>query len=240
MVCVQGTNTLCVNGRNRELKVLSLCSAKGGASKSTLSLHLAVAAELAGIRTAVIDTDPQGTLSAWWQARDATTPVMAPGIVTALPRTLRILEEDGYGMVVIDTPPQTTLSISSVIKVSDLVLIPVRPSLADLWAVGGTIDIARKHGVPFAFVLSQATRGATITTQSMAALSEHGPVLGVMHTRVGYAAVLGDGQSIGEQEPRSAAASEIDSIWKSVHRVLNANEDAQKERMKKAITAHVN
>lgn len=221
------------------MKVLSLCSAKGGASKSTLSLHLAVAAEHAGIRTAIIDTDPQGTLSAWWHARDADTPAMAPGTITSLPNTLTILRDEGYGLVVIDTPPQTTLSISSVIQLSDLVLIPVRPSLADLWAVGGTIDIAKKHTTPFAFVLSQATRGATLTTQSMSALSEHGPVLGVMHTRVGYAAVLGAGQVIGEQEPRSAGAVEIGAIWQSVHRVLHANDPAPKPKNKK-VTAHVN
>jgi hypothetical protein len=69
---------------------------------------------------------------------------------------------------------------------ADFVLIPVRPSPANLWAVGGSIDISRAAGRPFAFALTQATRGATITTQALGELSERGPVcITVIHVRVG-------------------------------------------------------
>ena len=47
------------------MKVIVLASQKGGVGKTTLSGNLAVAAELAGDGPAVlIDTDPQGSLSA--------------------------------------------------------------------------------------------------------------------------------------------------------------------------------
>ncbi|MCL4825249.1 MAG: ParA family protein, partial [Anaerolineales bacterium] len=49
------------------MKTLVLASQKGGAGKTTLAAHIAVAAELAGAGPVVlIDTDPQGSLSAWW------------------------------------------------------------------------------------------------------------------------------------------------------------------------------
>lgn len=115
-----------------------------------------------------------------------------------------------------DTPPAVTASITAVIEVADLVLIPVRPSPADLWAVGATIDIARKAEKQFAFVLSQATRGATLVTQAMTALSHHGPVAGVVHSRVGFAGVLSDGRTVLEHEPKGSAAAEIGELWKFV------------------------
>jgi chromosome partitioning protein len=54
------------------MKVIVLASQKGGVGKSTLTGNLAVAADLAGDGPAVlIDTDPQGSLSAWWNARQS-------------------------------------------------------------------------------------------------------------------------------------------------------------------------
>ena len=59
--------------------VIVLASQKGGAGKTTLAAHLAVAAEAAGDGPAVlIDTDPQGSLSAWWNVRKADSPKLAP------------------------------------------------------------------------------------------------------------------------------------------------------------------
>ena len=50
-------------------------SQKGGSGKTTLSGHLAVEAARAGTgEIALIDTDPQGSLAAWWNARTAPTP----------------------------------------------------------------------------------------------------------------------------------------------------------------------
>ncbi|MDE2462343.1 MAG: ParA family protein, partial [Alphaproteobacteria bacterium] len=54
------------------MHVLVLASQKGGSGKTTLSGHLAVEAMLAGVGpVALIDTDPQGSLAEWWNARSA-------------------------------------------------------------------------------------------------------------------------------------------------------------------------
>lgn len=56
-----------------------LASQKGGAGKTTLTGHLAIAAEQRGIEQVVmIDTDPQGSLSTWWNRREAKTPLLSP------------------------------------------------------------------------------------------------------------------------------------------------------------------
>lgn len=41
------------------MRAIVIVAQKGGAGKTTVSVHLAVAALLAGERVAIIDTDPQ-------------------------------------------------------------------------------------------------------------------------------------------------------------------------------------
>jgi hypothetical protein len=57
------------------MRILTIASQKGGAGKTTLTAHLAVEAERTGAGpVAVVDTDPQGSLAAWWNSREAPTP----------------------------------------------------------------------------------------------------------------------------------------------------------------------
>ena len=51
------------------MKTVALLSQKGGTGKTTLSLHLAVAAQLAGKDAVVIDLDPQASAAGWKDSR---------------------------------------------------------------------------------------------------------------------------------------------------------------------------
>ena len=91
------------------MKVLVLASQKGGAGKTTLAAHLAVAATIDGAGPAVlIDTDPQGSLSAWWNSREADAPALASATLAELPAKLASLADAGFKLAVIDTPPAIT------------------------------------------------------------------------------------------------------------------------------------
>ena len=205
------------------MQVVVVASQKGGAGKSTIALHLAARANGPAV---LLDMDPQKTLSTWWHHRDAETPAMAEATIGTLTSKLKSLDAEGYRVCIIDTPPAVTASIAAVIAAADLVLIPVRPSPADLWAVGATVEIARKHDKPFAFVLSQATRGSTLVTQAMSALSEHGRVAGVIYSRVAFAGVLGDGKTVMDHEPNGQGAKEIADIWAFVESRLTDSDVA--------------
>ena len=193
------------------MHVLVLASQKGGSGKTTLSGHLAVEAENAGVGpVALIDTDPQGSLSQWWNAREAQTPVFAHTALDELGATLEELERAGVRLAVIDTPPAITASISQVVAHADLVVVPTRPSPHDLRAVGATVDIAESHGKPLIFVVNGATQRARITGEAAVALSQHGTVAPVtMHHRVDFAASMVDGRTVGEAAPKSHSAREI-------------------------------
>ena len=190
-------------------------SQKGGSGKTTLSGHLAVEAGRSGASTvALIDTDPQGSLSYWWNARKAEAPHFVKVGILDLDAALAQLDRLGIQIAVIDTPPAITQSISQVVAHADLVIVPTRPSPHDLRAVGATVDIAERHGKPVIFVVNAATARARITGESAVALSQHGTVAPVtVHHRVDFAASMIDGRTVGEILPNCASAREISDLW---------------------------
>lgn len=197
------------------MRVIVLASQKGGAGKTTLAAHLAVAAEAAGAGPAVLmDMDPQGSLSAWWNARETPAPALAPAVLADLPAKLASLGAAGFKLAILDTPPAIGRTIAAVIATADLVLIPVRPSPHDLRAVGSTVDLARAAGRPLAFILSQGKPQSRLALQASAALSEHGAVAPAMISdRVDYAASMTDGRTVLETDPRGRSAAEIRGLW---------------------------
>jgi chromosome partitioning protein len=196
------------------MKTIVIASQKGGAGKTTLAAHLAVAAEYSGEGPAVlIDTDPQGSLTGWWNGREEGTPALAFASLADLPAKLGALADAGFKLAVIDTPPAITAAIRDVVRLADLVMIPARPSPHDLRAVGSTVDIVQEAGRPFLFVVTQAKSNATLTVQAVAALSAHGRVAPVIVCdRVVYAGSMVNGASVIETEPRGRAAEEMRSL----------------------------
>src|SRR5436190_10715276 len=197
------------------MRVIAVASQKGGCGKTTLSGHLAVEAEKMGAGpVTLIDTDPQGSLSKWWNARDAQTPQFAKVGVYELAGALTHLAATGTQIAIIDTPPAVTESILQVISHADLVLVPTRPSPHDLRAVGETVDMAEKFHKPLVFVVNGATARARINAEAAVALSQHGVVAPVtLHHRVDFAASMVDGRTVGEASPKSASAKEIADLW---------------------------
>jgi chromosome partitioning protein len=202
-----------------QMYVIAVSSQKGGSGKTTIAAHLAVQAGAAGHGPVVlIDTDPQGSLAEWWHARTNDTPALATVKPGELAANLAELRSYGTAIAIIDTPPALTGSIEQVIAMADLILIPVRPSPHDLRAAGGTVDLARKAGKPFMFVVNSASPRASITAQAVAALSEHGRVAPViLYQRTEYAASMIDGRTVTETAGSGRSAQEIAELWQCVY-----------------------
>ncbi|MCF8474181.1 MAG: ParA family protein [Emcibacter sp.] len=207
------------------MRVLAFTSQKGGSGKTTLSGHIAVQAELAGAGPVVlVDTDPQGSLTEWWNEREAPTPAFAQTNVSRLLTDLDELREQGFKLAVIDTPPAITLAIQSVIAVSDLIVIPTRPSPHDLRAAGGTVELADRTDKPFIFVVNGATPRARITSDAAIALSQHGTVAPItLYHRTEYASSMIDGRTVMEVSPNGKSAKEIEELWDYINDRLEKN-----------------
>ncbi len=196
------------------MQVIVLASRKGGAGKTTLSSHLAVEAERAGAGTiALADTDPQGGLAAWFNARRAETPVFVD-VGAGLPAAIKACRAGGVDVLFVDTPPSVTETISAVIGYADLVVVPVRPSPNDLRAVGGTVELVSRAKKKLVFVVNQVTPRAKITAEAAIALSQHGTVApSMLASRVDFATSMTDGRTAGELDPHSRSAAEVAALW---------------------------
>lgn len=197
------------------MRVLAMASQKGGSGKTTLSGHLAVQAQLAGAGPVVlIDIDPQGSLSEWWNERTTDYPAFAQTTVARLAADLEVLRQQGFRLAVIDTPPAITMAIQSVIQVAELIVIPTRPSPHDLRAVGATVDLCDRAGKPLIFVVNAATPKARITSEAAVALSQHGTVAPVtLHHRTDFASSMIDGRTVMEIDPNSRSSGEVQALW---------------------------
>ena len=200
------------------MRIIALASRKGGSGKTTIAAHLAVQAGRVGEGPAVlVDIDEQGSLGEWWRERKDDTPALATVKVADLEGNLAELRKYGTAVAIIDTPPNLTSSIARVIATADLVLIPARPSPHDLRAVAATVDLAKRAGKPFLFVVNGAAPRANITAEAVAALSEHGRVAPViLYQRTDYAVSMIDGRTVMEIALSSRSAQEIAELWKYV------------------------
>jgi chromosome partitioning protein len=210
-------------------RVIVITSQKGGTGKTTIAAHLAVEAGMAGDGPVVLlDTDPQGSLSEWWDARDSEQvrlgegPAVAATRVDDLAAKLAEVRNGGTAVAIVDTAPAHTTSIERTIAMADLVLIPARPSPHDLRAIGATVNMTRSAGKPYFFVINGAAPRANITAEAIAALSEHGRVAPViLYQRTDYASSMIDGRTVMEMGTQGRSAAEVAKLWKFLHAQIN-------------------
>jgi chromosome partitioning protein len=200
------------------MKTLIVASQKGGSGKTTVVSHLSVESERAGDGPSwIVDTDRQGTLSRWHSQREAETPQRAEVPFSKLNAGLDALAKQGAAYCFIDTAPALSEQNTALLKLADLILIPVRPSPADLWAVSETVQQVQEIKKPFLFVITQAKPQASITAQAIAALSQHGQVAqAFIADRVPFAVAMTQGRTAPELGPKSPAAEEVAELWRCV------------------------
>ncbi len=221
------------------MKTLVWNSQKGGSGKTSLCAHISVEAERAGNGPVyLIDTDPQGTLSTWHESRQAETPARVEVSLATLPSSMDALRDRGAAFCMIDTAPTRADENAELFRLADLVLVPVRPSPSDLWAVSATVGLLKQIGTPFLFVVNQATLNANITAQAIAALSHHGRVAQtIIVNRVPYAAAMTDGHTAPELTVKGPAATEISELWKNIKSCLHASIEPSKHENTKTTRA---
>ncbi|MEI6559707.1 MAG: chemotaxis protein CheW [Rhodospirillaceae bacterium] len=205
------------------MKIVTVASQKGGSGKTTLARTIAVAAVGCRYTVALVDTDPQGSLTDWWNRRDRD----APALIRQdddLPALLQRLRNAGDGLVIVDTPPSVHGFLQSVIDLSDLVLVPVRPSPDDLAAVKATLRLLQHRS--WAFVLTQV-KARTRLVQEAEALTRQQATLKKESLRVPAVKLDALVNLVGELVVNQARLSQIATTLES-HDLANSVEEANR------------
>lgn len=197
-------------------KVLTIAQQKGGAGKTTLAAHLAVAFSRAGRRVALVDIDPQASLGAWFEVRaGAPSPHAVPLHFSSVSGWKTATEVDRlkrhHDLVIIDSPPHAETEAKVAVRAADLVLVPVQPSPMDIWATAPTIELARAERVPILVVLNRvAPRGRLVEAMRARLRDQELPVAAAaLGNRIRFAASMLEGRTLVEQAPKSTGAQEV-------------------------------
>jgi len=196
-------------------RIVLVTKLKGGAGATTTCRELASAAVAQGLRVGLIDLDGQGGLTNWWNRRTSdiandpnpallTVPVDQIGTVAGKLR-------DGFDLVLIDSPPSVNERIVQAAKAADLAIVPTRPNIDDLDAVGPIMRLLRGV-VDLAFIITQAPGKRSLdAAEAMELLAKHAPVLGRTTLRAAYPRGAATGSTGCETE--RTASEEISAIW---------------------------
>jgi chromosome partitioning protein len=209
------------------MRVWSIVSQKGGSGKTTLALHLAIAAAR-HLKVLVIDLDPQQSAERWHAVRQRTTgskddPSIAAGPHQKLPDMLKTARKLGAELVLIDTPPKLDKAIVPALREATLVLVPSKSSILDLQALEdsahliGLAKADRKALVILNAVPVGKTREAAIKESLRYASRLE---LKVAPERLSELPAFGQGLKTGrgvtETEKNGTAAKEINALYQAL------------------------
>jgi chromosome partitioning protein len=214
---------------------IGIMNQKGGAGKTSIALAIAAGLALEGRKVLYIDADPQGTATAWASHRKSVGLDSVENLTLMqrstpdIHKLIQTPDVAAYDDVVMDSPPLADEGVlRSILASADRALVPVQPSLADLWASRATVALvkqAQAKGLPVkaAFVLSRVKDGTILGREFAEVLhKEELPLLGVgTHDWTAYAAALSNCQTIFEYEtPSSKAYQEASALVAAVKNMV--------------------
>ena len=205
------------------MPIAAVISQKGGPGKSTVSMNLAVAAHLAGKSVAVLDTDPQCSISQWGDIREAEG-ILEPVVVAIPPsrlsQAIATTQEDNIDLVVIDTAPFNSEGIITAARLSDICIVPCRPSILDLSAITTTLDLCSAAGATVGLLLNAVKskpqlHEATTALKDLAGTDSNRQMCPLaLWDRTDYSKAVVDGQGVLEYAPSGKASEEIKRLYK--------------------------
>lgn len=201
--------------------VVAVAQRKGGAGKSTVAATLATTLAAAGRSVALLDSDPQQSLARWNQERQG-RPQAAELLFEAvagwrMPAALDRLRR-AHDFLIIDTPPHADVDSRIAIRAADLVLVPLQPSHADLWAMDATLEVAAAERRTVRLVMNRVPASGRLRDEIAAELARRGlPVLEQgLGNRTAFASAFAQGLGVAEAAPRGTAATEARALARAI------------------------
>ena len=205
------------------MRTIAFVSQKDGAGKSTLAASLAVAAQETKEAVAVVDMDPQGSLTNWARTRGSGDIEVVASGAARLPAALAEFAAKGCTLAIVDTPGAEGPASPAAMAAADLTIIPSRPSLFDLWASANTRAALLETGGDFVFLLNQCPPGrrSARVRDGVERLKEMGAVIApLIVSRADYQEAARRGFGVTEFDPAGEAAAEMRRLWSSIRRRL--------------------
>jgi chromosome partitioning protein len=197
--------------------VITVAQQKGGTGKTTLAANIA-AALAPSQRVALLDIDPQKSLGRWHALRMA-RPKQAAALTFSdtsgwrLPAELERLKRS-HDVMLIDSPPHLDTDARVAVRAADIVLVPIQPSLPDIWAAEGTLKLAADERRPAHLMFNRTPPTSKLRDAIAADLAARGlPILrSALGNRAGFAHAFAAGLGVTEAAPRSTAAAELRAL----------------------------
>ena len=208
-------------------KVIAFSNQKGGSGKSTLSANLAVLWSNSGYKVAVIDADPQKSLTYWLSERKKYYGADDIGInfynfdVRSLAEEVKKIKRK-YDFIIIDSPPAITFETLQIIKASNGVFVPVQPSPLDLMATLPFLQIAREERKKPLIILNRVMPRAKLTEAMILRLRYSGAKIARsrISSKVIFAESFAVGRGVIDINVTSDAAKEIINVGNEILRNL--------------------
>lgn len=217
-------------------KVITIAQQKGGAGKTTVAAHIAVALAQKGNRVAVVDIDPQGSLSHWHALREKRFGEGYTGLIFNALSGWRVGSEVARlrkqcDFIIIDSPPHTETEARTAIRNADFILIPVQPSPTDVWATKATLDLAKADKRPVRVLLNRVPANSRLAATFRDELTDLAEA--TLGNRVLFAASLMEGRAATEVEPNSRASKEVKELVKEILSLVKDEEEEETPKARK-------
>ena len=205
--------------------IITVAQQKGGAGKTTLTAHLAVAFKDAGKSVALVDIDPQQSLSNWFRLRQELYDDAEDGMVLSRTEGWRSRSEvdklaRGFDIVLVDTPPHAETETRVAVRGASIAVVPCQPSPMDVWATYPVLDLAKKENTPALLVLNRVPARANLTEDMLAEVKRLGATVARarLGNRILFASALAEGRGVAEAKPLSIATQEMKRLAKEILR----------------------
>lgn len=191
---------------------VSVFTAKGGVGKTLLALQLAGSYAALGVRTLLVDLDPQMGAVTWSS--------LARQQQRSVPFTVSAALSPGFDLVIYDHPPTMPRNI-----LGDVVLMTTLLDAASMLVAKRSQSLVEQLGKPMVLVPNRVRTDRLEQRQLLAHLTETDPGLRIVRDRAIYPTTFGMGATVYSESLRLAHAArarqEIDAIRERVDALLN-------------------
>ncbi len=216
-------------------QIITIAQQKGGTGKTTIAAHIAVSFAQTGRRVAIIDIDPQGSLSRWHALREKKFGIGYTGLYFVASSGWRIEGvinnlQNKMDYIIIDAPPHTETESKSAIRASNLVIVPMQPSPTDLWATEATINFAKSENIPAKILINRYNPTSKISKEIIRQLNTE-VFKNTIGNRVAFSSCFLTGVTVTETQPNSSAAIEIKNFVKEILEITETAADKVNNRV---------